>query len=44
VVNVSASYGITVMKGAPDAAREFAAFLRGPIGQALLAQRGFAAP
>jgi ABC-type molybdate transport system substrate-binding protein len=43
-VNVSASYGITVMNGAPDAAREFVALLRSPAGQALLAQRGFAAP
>jgi len=43
-VNVSASYGITVMNGAADAAREFVALLRGPIGQSLLARRGFAAP
>ena len=42
--NVSASYGITVMNGAPDAAGEFVAFLLGPAGQRLLAQRGFAAP
>jgi ABC-type molybdate transport system substrate-binding protein len=43
-VNVSASYGITVMNGAPDAAREFLRFVLSPVAQALLAKRGFAAP
>jgi molybdate transport system substrate-binding protein len=43
-VNVSALYGITVMNDSPEAARDFVTFLRGPAGQALLAQPGFSAP
>ena len=40
--NVSASYGVVVLKGAPPQARRFVDFLLGPDGQALLARHGFA--
>jgi molybdate transport system substrate-binding protein len=43
-VNVSASYGVTVLEGAPDAARQFVQFLLAPAGQAVLERHGFAAP
>lgn len=39
---VGADYGLTVMQGAPDAARRFAAFILSPEGQAILAEHGFA--
>ena len=42
-INVSASYGVTVLNGAPDEARRFVDFLLSPAGQAVLAQHGFAA-
>lgn len=42
-LNVSASYGITVINGAPDAARRFVDFVLSPEGQAVLAKHGFAA-
>jgi molybdate transport system substrate-binding protein len=43
-INVSASYGVTVMNGAGDAARRFVRFLLSPPGQAVLARHGFAPP
>lgn len=42
-INLSASYGVTVLNGAPDEARRFVDFLLSPAGQAVLAQHGFAA-
>ncbi|WP_341891477.1 molybdate ABC transporter substrate-binding protein [Variovorax sp. YR752] len=44
VVNVSASYGVTVLIGAPEAATQFVQFLLSPAGQGVLAQHGFATP
>jgi len=41
-INVSASYGITVLNGAPDSAQRFVDFTLSPAGQALLARHGFA--
>jgi molybdenum ABC transporter molybdate-binding protein len=41
---VSADYGLTVMDGAPAAARAFAAFIMSADGQAILARHGFASP
>jgi ABC-type molybdate transport system substrate-binding protein len=41
-VNVSASYGVTILNGAPDDARRFVEFVLSPTGQAVLAQYGFA--
>lgn len=41
-INVSASYGVTVINGAPPAARQFVEFLLAPAGQAVLARHGFA--
>jgi molybdenum ABC transporter molybdate-binding protein len=41
---VSADYGLTVIDGAPAAAREFATFIMSADGQAILAQHGFASP
>ncbi len=43
-VNVSASYGVTVLNDAPESARAFVQFLLSPAGQAVLARHGFAAP
>jgi ABC-type molybdate transport system substrate-binding protein len=43
-VNVSASYGVVVLAGAPDEARAFVSFLLAPAGQAVLARHGFAPP
>jgi len=43
-VNVSASYGVAVMQGAPDEAKQFVQFLLSAPGQAVLARHGFAAP
>lgn len=43
-VNVSASYGVTVLNGAPEAATQFVQFLLSPAGQGVLARHGFAAP
>lgn len=43
-VNVSASYGVTVLQGAPDEAKQFVQFLLSPAGQGVLARYGFAAP
>lgn len=43
-VNVSASYGVTVLDGAGAAAQPFVQFLLSPTGQAVLARHGFAAP
>lgn len=43
-VNVSASYGVTVLNGAPEAAAQFVQFLLSPAGQGVLARHGFAAP
>jgi molybdate transport system substrate-binding protein len=43
-VNVSASYGVALMKGGSDEAGRFIAFLLSPAGQAVLAQYGFALP
>lgn len=43
-INVSASYGVAVSNGAPEAADAFADFLLSAAGQALLAQQGFSAP
>jgi ABC-type molybdate transport system substrate-binding protein len=42
-INVSASYGVTPLAGAPEAARHFVDFLLAPEGQAVLARHGFAA-
>lgn len=41
-LNVGADYGVTVLNGAPPAARQFVDFLLAPDGQAVLAQHGFA--
>ncbi len=41
-LGVSAEYGVTVLDGAPDAARGFVDFLLSDAGQALLARHGFA--
>ncbi|MBK9362081.1 MAG: extracellular solute-binding protein [Rubrivivax sp.] len=41
-INVSASYGVTVLNAAPDDARRFVDFLLSPAGQAVLARHGFA--
>ena len=41
-INVSASYGVTVLNGAPPQARQFVDFLLSPEGQAVLARHGFA--
>lgn len=43
-VNVSASYGVTLLNGAPEPARQFVQFLLSPPGQGVLARHGFAAP
>ncbi|MGD9831835.1 MAG: molybdate ABC transporter substrate-binding protein [Piscinibacter sp.] len=43
-VNVSASYGVTLLDGAPEAAQQFVKFMLSPAGQAVLARHGFAAP
>jgi ABC-type molybdate transport system substrate-binding protein len=43
-VNVSASYGVTLLNGAPDAATQFVQFLLSPAGQGVLARHGFSAP
>jgi ABC-type molybdate transport system substrate-binding protein len=41
-INVSASYGVTVIPGAPPQAAQFVDFLLSPAGQAVLARHGFA--
>jgi ABC-type molybdate transport system substrate-binding protein len=41
-INVSASYGVTVLNGAPDDGHRFFDFLLSPAGQAVLARHGFA--
>lgn len=41
-INVSASYGVTILNGAPDEARRFVEFVLSPAGQAVLARHGFA--
>ena len=41
-INVSASYGVTVLNAAPDDARRFVDFLLSPAGEAVLARHGFA--
>ena len=41
-IDVSASYGVSVLNGAPEAARRFVDFLLAPAGQAVLARHGFA--
>ncbi len=41
-LNVSASYGVTVLNAAPDEARRFVDFLLSSAGQAVLARHGFA--
>lgn len=43
-VNVSASYGVTVLNGAAGAAQPFVQFLLSPAGEAVLARHGFTAP
>lgn len=43
-LNVSASYGVTVLNGASAAAPPFVQFLLSPAGQGVLARHGFAAP
>lgn len=43
-VNVSASYGVTLLNGAPEPAQQFVKFLLSPAGQGVLARHGFAAP
>ena len=43
-MNVSASYGVTLLNGAPDAATQFVQFLLSPAGQGVLARHGFSAP
>jgi ABC-type molybdate transport system substrate-binding protein len=43
-VNVSASYGVTLMNGATADAGRFVQFLLSPAGQDVLARHGFAAP
>lgn len=44
MVNVSASYGVTVLNGAPDGAAQFVRFLLSPVGRDVLARHGFAPP
>jgi molybdate transport system substrate-binding protein len=39
---VGADYGLTVIKGAPDAAEQFAEYILSPAGQAVLTDYGFA--
>lgn len=41
---VGAEFGVTVLKGAPSAAHQFAFFILSDIGQTCLARHGFAAP
>lgn len=41
---VGADYGITVISGAPDAARRFAAFVLSPEGRRIIERHGFALP
>ncbi len=41
-IDVSASYGVTVITGAPPQAQDFVDFLLSPAGQAVLARHGFA--
>ena len=41
-INVSASYGVTILNGASDDARRFVDFVLSPAGQAVLARHGFA--
>lgn len=43
-VNVSASYGVTVLDGAAESATQFVQFLLSPAGQGVLARHGFASP
>jgi molybdate transport system substrate-binding protein len=43
-LNVSASYGITVIQGAGEDAQRFVDFVLAPAGQAVLARHGFSAP
>lgn len=43
-VNVAARYGVTVLNGAGEPARQFVQFLLSPAGQGVLARHGFAAP
>ncbi len=43
-VNVSATYGVSVMNGATPMGRDFVRFLLSPEGRAVLARHGFAAP
>ncbi len=43
-INVSASYGVTQLSGAGEAASRFVEFLLGSAGQSVLARHGFAAP
>ena len=42
VIDVSASYGVALLRGASDAARGFVSFLLAPQGQQVLARHGFA--
>jgi ABC-type molybdate transport system substrate-binding protein len=39
---VGADYGLTVIEGAPDTAKQFAGFILSPEGQAILGRHGFA--
>jgi len=41
-INVSASYGITVLNGAPPAVLRFVDFVLSPGGQTVLSRQGFA--
>ena len=41
---VGANYGITVISGAPDAARRFATFVLSPEGRGIIERHGFALP
>jgi molybdate transport system substrate-binding protein len=43
-VNVSASYGVTLMSGASAEGTRFVEFLLSPAGRAVLARHGFAPP
>lgn len=43
-INVSALYGLTLLKPVAAPAREFVDFVLGPAGQAVLARHGFSAP
>ena len=43
-VNVAARYGVTLLDGAGEPARQFLQFLLSPAGQTVLARHGFAAP